>query len=1097
MNWTREQMLAIEEQGNLIVSAAAGAGKTAVLTERVVRLVEKGADIESLLILTFTRAAAAEMKERIESALQDRAQKATEKALQDRLYHQSLRCANANISTIHAFCARVVNRYFHLVGLSPSAATLDETESAVLLRESMEEALTNLATEDAPAYRVLIRAFEGEAALEEALMGLNSFLKAQPEPEKWLSDAEENLTSRALFDKGVEVCFREDKARFEAVLSDLVRQRDSLPPQRADVISYLDETIPHAQGALLQQTPQGYAQALTAVVFGRMPAAKGMDPELKDALTAARDKVKKEARDQAAAYGQDLQQQWLLHLQSARVLTVLISLWRQMEALYALKKRDRDKLDFNDLEHYCARILDDETAAAEYRERFSAIIVDEYQDSNAVQEAILNKIRRADNLFFVGDVKQSIYGFRMAEPGLFLEKLKTFCGAAGKRIDLNHNFRSSQEVLTAVNQVFEKLMGPGISPIVYDEQAALRPGCPQPEGQAELHLIERAYEEDSEEEPIDVAEAEARFCAQRIKDMMAKETYQDGADSEPRPLRFSDFAILLRNMTHARIFARTLALSGIPCYAQLSGGYFESVEVMVALNLLRVIDNRRQDIPLLSVLHSSVGGFSHGELMALRNHCPNGDILDCLTFAAGRDPDGKAAGFLNKIAAWRQQSRISPVETILVSLLDETGLYEEMGAMPGGIQRQANLDALVSKAHSYDDMGGFGLHGFIAYMDQAKASAKSGAAQTVQSDVVRILTVHKSKGLEFPVVFLAQMNGQFSRQGERAALLLHRELGLGLTFVDPEGTKREPIFRRGILLLNRRQQLEEEMRVLYVAMTRPKRQLILVGTLKDARSALNTPLHLTPYGLLSARSFLRWVLLCAPQQVKTFVHPREEFAISEGTERPPLAPGDPLLVEALVRKYAFVYPYAGAAGVPNKTSVTALAERHTLSFTEPAFAPEQGALRRGTDVHSLLQHLPLEPLSPAALAAYLQEQNGEAYRRGIEYFVGTDLFLRMCQSPTVYRELPFTLSMDSHDLLGTNTHERVLLQGVMDACFLEEGGFVLLDYKTDHVTGDPAAFAQRHLRQVELYAQALATLTGQPVKERWLVFINGRSCVRL
>ena len=1097
MNWTKEQLAAIEEQGDLIVSAAAGAGKTAVLTERVVRLVEGGMDVDRLLVLTFTRAAAAQMKERIQLALQQRAA-ASEGALRARLYRQSARCPNASISTIHSFCRRVVDRYFHLVGLSPSATTLDETESAVLHDQATEEALTALATEDAASYKRLIRAFEREDGVKKALDALTAFLMAQPDPLGWLSQAEGNLGSRAAYDRAVDICFEEDKATFQAVLADLIRLRDGYPPAWGKLIANLDETIAHGRGTLLQRTPDDYAQALEAVVFSKITYPKDMAPEDKKTLEKARERVKDEIRDQRKIYERDADQLWRAHLDGARILLALTGLWRRQQSLYDAMKRDRDRIDFNDLEHFCAKILENEEAAREYRDRFTAIIVDEYQDSNRVQEAILNRIRRPGGLFFVGDVKQSIYGFRMAEPGLFLEKLKTFTGHVGKRIDLSHNFRSSPEVLDAVNRVFEKLMVPGQSPIDYDETAALRLGMDQPRGQVELHLIEKQSGEAAEEaEDMESAEAEARFCARRIREIMASEVYQEAVDQPARPYRYGDFAILLRSMTNARTFARTLALAHIPCYAQLTGGYFESVEVMVMLDLLRVIDNRRQDIPLLSVLRSAVGGFSHEELIELRIRCPKGDLLDCLLLAAEDDPAGKAARFLEDIERWRRESGIVPVEELLSRLLDETELYVEMGALPGGAQRQANLDALVAKARSYDGTGSFGLHGFLRYMDDARDSAKLGASQTAESDVVRILSVHRSKGLEFPVVFLGELNRKFSREGERAALLLHGELGMGLAFVDETGVKRDPLFRRAVKLLGRRQQVEEEMRVLYVAMTRAKRRLIMVGTVKNAQGVLCRPPALTPYAVRGAASFLDWLLMTAQGCVPITLHPREEFVFGGEGVRQPLPAADPVLVAGLARRYAYEYPFAKAAGVPNKTSVTALADRHTLTFAEPAFAEGSGALRRGTDVHELLRRLPLKPLTEEELDEYLTACDGQRYRGNLAYFTGTDLFARMCRSQQVYRELPFTLAMDTGELLGVPSQERVLLQGVIDVCFREGDGFVLLDYKTDRVEGDPNPWAERHRRQVELYAQALSTLTGRPVSEKYVVFLNGRACVKL
>ena len=320
---------------------------------------------------------------------------------------------------------------------------------------------------------------------------------------------------------------------------------------------------------------------------------------------------------------------------------------------------------------------------------------------------------------------------------------------------------------------------------------------------------------------------------------------------------------------------------------------------------------------------------------------------------------------------------------------------------------------------------------------------------------------------------------------------------MGLAFVDGDGVKRDPLSRRAVLLLNRRQQVEEEMRVLYVAMTRPKRRLVLVGTVNDAQEALDRPETVTPYGVVRARSFLTWLLMTVKHDVPAFVHAREEFALPAAAERPALGAADPVLVEAVARRYAYEYPFAGAAGVPNKTSVTALSEHHTLTFAEPAFAEAAGALRRGTDVHELLRRLPLKPMTAAELDEYLSARDGERYRANLAYFTGTDLFARMGRSTQVYRELPFTLAMDTEELLGVPSEERVLLQGVIDACFREGDGFVLLDYKTDRVEGDPALWAERHRRQVELYARALVTLTGRPVTEKYVVLLNGRACVKL
>ena len=834
MAWTTEQQRAIDARGNLIVSAAAGAGKTAVLTERVARLVEQGASMDRMLILTFTRAAAGEMKGRIEDRLLLLAREAAGE-VQKRLRRQALLCRSAQISTIHAFCARVVNRHFHMAELSPGVTTLDETESAVLMEQAAAEALLLFAREKEETYQTLLRAFDREEKVLEGLLKLHGFLCAQPDRERWLAQTRESLFSGEALQKAGELCMQEGKRRLHLAAKDLQEYLPLIDCQYGKVIAYMQGVLESTERALAAADFYAYTDALEQIPFGVLRFPKTIEAEEKNRIVELRDRLKKCVNDQILLFFRDREQEQAVQNQSAKGLQALFDLWEAFDRAYTQKKKDRDRIDFNDQEHYCARILSDERVAREYRERFDYIIVDEYQDSNRVQEAILQRICREDNLFFVGDVKQSIYGFRMAEPGLFLEKLSSFTGAAGQRADLNCNFRSSQAVLDAVNSVFEKLMGPGMGDILYDETAALKPGRSQPEGLAELHLIEG--EDDPQGEPLDSPEAEARFCAEKIRSIMEEERLcLPGGDE--RPYAYSDFVILLRSTGQARVFARTLALCGVPCYAQLTGGYFESIEVAVFLNLLRIIDNRRQDIPLLSVLRSAMGGFSDEALIGLRSRCPQGEYLDCLLLEAQRETQGQAAAFLERLERYRQMSLLLPVEELVSRLLDDTGFYREMGAMPGGRQRQSNLDALVEKARAYDGTGAFGLRGFLKYMDMARDSDKAGAAQSVTADAVRILSIHKSKGLEFPVVFLCDLGRRFNRRDEQESLLLDGDWGAALSFVDKDRVKRVPLLYKAIRLLGRQRQIEEEMRVLYVAMTRPKGRLYMVGSKTELHKML-------------------------------------------------------------------------------------------------------------------------------------------------------------------------------------------------------------------------------------------------------------------
>lgn len=1105
MNWTPEQLRAIEAKGNLIVSAAAGAGKTAVLTERVVRLVEEGSSMDKMLILTFTKAAAGEMKSRIEKRLEEAAAQA-EGEEKKRLRRQTLLCRSAQISTIHSFCSRVISRHFHMVELPPNTGTLDDTESAVLKDQAASEALLAFAREEEDSYKAILRALDKEQDVGKTLLRFYDFLCAQPNREQWLQRAEEALYSGEALKNARELCRLEGQRRLRLAAGDLKRAADWISPEYPKVIGTLQLALEGVERALSQGDLDSFCRELNTVEFGTLKFPKTFEPREQEEIKALRNSLKKCHATLLKELTRDAAVETECHRQSAAPVSALFSLERRFEAVYSKKKRDRDKMDFSDLEQYCARILSDPRVAEEYRERFEYIIVDEYQDSNRVQEDILCRICREDNLFFVGDVKQSIYGFRNAEPGLFLEKLRDFQGEKGQRIDLNCNFRSSKEVLEEVNRVFSRLMAPGMGDIVYDGAAALKSGAPQPGGSVEIHLVEGR--ETGDGETLENPEAESRLCASLIRRIMETEKYEEPGKA-PRPYAYRDFAILLRgNAAAARTYAQTLSLQGIPCYAQLTGGYFASIEVTVFLNLLRLLDNRRQDIPLLSILRSSIGGFSDEALIALRTACPKGELLDCLLLAASAEPEGQAARFLNKLEGWRQMSLLMPVEELVSVLLDETGFFGEMGAMPGGKQRQSNLTALVEKARAYDGTGAFGLSGFLRYMDMAKNSAKDGAAAQVTSDAVRILTVHKSKGLEFPVVFLCDMSRRFNKKDEKESLLLDGELGASMSFGDENRIRRTPPVHKAIRLKKQQQQVEEEMRILYVAMTRPKRKLYLVGSKKDAEKMAEALPPPSAYGLYTADSSLRWVLSILKEHVPVKVHKKEEFALplkkNEGEEPLQMPPADPLLVEMLEKRYSWRYPYAREVGIPHKTSVTALSRSHREEavFEPPLFMQEEGeetALRHGTHLHAVLQHLPLHPKKGE------WEKSMESLppwdKAALRWFLSSPLFARMQKSPDCRRELPFTLAVPARELEELQvpeSQEMVLLQGVMDACFRTETGWVLLDYKTDRLHGqDPGEAVEMHRPQVSLYARVLTRLTGLPVEESYVVYLSEKEAVRL
>ena len=1122
--WTKDQLRAIESEGNLIVSAAAGAGKTAVLTERIVSRVCAGAPVENLLVLTFTRAAAAEMKGRIAERLNQLADMAETTEEMRYLRRQARNVDGAFISTIHAFCSRVLRRHYHAVGLPARAKTADEMESAALNETVRDELLTRLSSENDAGYTTLLAAFGSEQAAWDAILATYRFTRAEPEPESWLSHAAERYGDEAALSRILSDAVVFCKDELSMVLETIVRERDLLSPDCANAISTIDDELSRYRAMLLCKTYTQYRDALSAMEYGRLVFPRAVAEEDKAGAKAARDMGKDLIKEQKKRFLRAEAEERSILRRSGAVVAALCSLTVRFEEAYAEAKREKNLVDYDDLEHFALIALRRSEIAQEYREKFSWIAVDEYQDSNRVQEAILACITRGDNLFFVGDVKQSIYRFRQAEPGLFLEKLARFSGKDGTRIDLAENFRSSGEVLSAVNEVFESVMSERAGDIDYDARARLVCGTAQPEGSAELHLIrkERAEGEDEEDALEDAAdlEVEARLIAKRIHEIMQSEPYIDAKTGETRNYRYGDFAVLLRAGTEAQTVSQTLAAGGVPAYAQSSGGYFDAVEVQIFRNLLSVIDNRRQDVPLLSVLLSSIGGFTHEELAKVRAACPAGAFYEAFFACAKEDSilGQRANTFLERLSQYRAESRLISVEELIGKLLDETGFYEEMGAGVSGAQRQANLNALLDKAHAFESAGSRGVWNFLRHLALAQDNASVGAAQTVTADVVRILTIHKSKGLEFPVVFVAGMGKPFNRMDVNNSLQLHGSFGMALRFIDREGAqrvKRDTIARVILSQRVKREQLAEEMRVLYVAMTRARRKLILTACVNKPEEKLaSSPRLPTAWQAIRCSSPVKWLMMGAHRHLSITIQERE--GLLGGTmpdavrEIPPF---DPVVLEAIEAKLNWTYAHAEAAQIRAKAAVSRVVKGEDAlpMFARPAFlAKEKDAVFVGTATHAAMQFLPLvRSLDDASARAFLSllteqgritpEQAEAADASAIAWFSHDALFSRMQRAERVERELPFSYPMDAMQLYGIAAEETVLLQGVLDACFLENGEWIIVDYKTDRIRPNESAeqAAERHTEQLRLYALALETLTGRRVKELYVVLLTHRAAVKV
>ncbi len=1147
--WTNEQMSAIRTDGNLLVAAAAGSGKTAVLTERVARLVTEGADIRDFLVATFTNAAADEMKRRIESRLYAAAEEEVRAGRDGRALREAAQnVGGAHICTLHAFCSHLLRRHFQEAGLDPAFRVGDDAELRLIEQDVCAELMEEWFDEGGRAFSEQVELFGGEEAFTAMILELYRYMRARPDPFSWLDEA---VGWYAMDRKSLESSphVREilDCARMniQAAVDELEWARENT--DIVEILSVLDDDLSRLRSLRLKNGYDDLREAVNAITYEAFPR-KGAKSPRRAAVKAARDRAKKLITDTVKPLLAEPLEVELERLTIQRpAMELLRDAVRRFDGMYAKAKSSRKLIDYSDMEHMAVKILSDPGRRALYRRRFQYVFVDEYQDISPVQERILSSVSREGGRFMVGDIKQSIYRFRLADPSLFIKKYNEYGVEGGTRIDLNKNFRSSKAVIGAVNAVFSHIMTQETGEIDYDGRAALVMGREEGEGSAELHLIQRTggAKEDAPEEAQDVhsmenAGLEALLAARRIRELMAVPAAYNSGEGL-RNLRYCDFAVLLRSVKGvADTWLSTLTLEGIPASVDTDSGFFEAVEVRVFLDLLRLIDNRRQDIPLLAVLRSPIGGFSTEELIKLRETQPSGSLLDCILQADHNTPWGeKGSALLKNLDRWRLSARLYTLDAFIGMLLDETDFYYFAGALPGGRQRQANLDMLVERARAYGKYTVRGLWGFIRFMDRVSRTGGLGPAQTDPGDAVRILTVHKSKGLEFPVVILSGLGQRFSTDYAQNRLLAGGELGIGVRCVYRR-QRLNPLICRAIAVQKRRELIADEMRILYVGMTRARERLILTGTarassigaLLDAAS-----LALTSRRVRAANCQLDWLLHCIMDEPGGNVF-RERIGLSKldgnavirGYFHPVIgsALAKPGLDEAAYFEWAaraqteersyfeglfkWSYPYEADTLLPSKVSVTGLSGNAAELDEKPAFlqsADSLSAARTGTAWHTLLCRISLSPHTEDSVRREIGAIVESGFLTGLEAssidvkaitaFFNSPLGKRLAASLRVERELNFNYLVSASALMVADTDEAVMLQGVIDCCFLEDGQWVLLDYKTDRIPkGENAQLtAMRHREQLSLYARALSRLTGIPVKEKYVCLLRERVNVSL
>lgn len=1062
-NWADQQIEAImDRQHDLLVAAAAGSGKTAVLVERIIRLVRQDhIDIDQMLIVTFTQAAAGEMRSRISSALLQAMDEDEDMESEEFLRQQVTLLNRASISTLHSFCMEVVRRNFHVIGISPTFRVGDATEMALLKLELIEELFESEYEQGAPEFLNLVEMYAGgkdDTSLRDLVLRTHDFIQSQPYPLQWLRQKVEefNLSEDQFSDcSWIQSLIKHIDVEL-AGLDSIFREAQTIAKRPGGPVAYLgalddDLTIVEDLREKLKLGMIEFYQQLALVRHKTLARVeKNTNTILKEAVQQLRDQGKKVIKELAAKM-LILSMEDFYHDLKAMYpgMRYLYHLVQRFDFLYREHKTEKGLADFNDLEHYAIEILAEPLIADQYRSQFKYIFVDEYQDSNLVQENILNFIKRGDNIFMVGDVKQSIYRFRLADPSLFLHKYETYNqddSQHTRRIDLCNNYRSRKAIIDGVNDIFHHIMTKHFGEMDYNQDAFLQYGLQLPEDineeletkSLELIIIDKQNnilpidteaepeeenlppQEDIEEAPGDI-EFEAQVVAARINELHSQLFYDSKAETYRR-LEYRDIVVLLRaTRQQADIYYETLMAAGVPVYADVARGYFETTEITIIVNLLRLIDNKRQDIPLLSVLRSPIGRFKVEDLLVIRANSTASTYFEALEEYMLNHNDALADrlhAFMDQLHYWNQESRVSAMDELIWKLLLDTGYLYYVGAMPGGQQRQANLQILLERAQQYQKSGLQGLFHFLKFIDKLESSSSDmGMAKIIgeNEDVVRIMSIHKSKGLEFPVVFLAGLGRKFNLSDTRAKVMFHKELGIGPRYVDPElRVTRDTIAR--IALKNRilTENLAEEMRILYVACTRPRDKLILIGTV----AALSNQIKkwnkgTSPFQVARGSSMLDWIgavvahhpdganlrekdpgfsldlrLQAAYKWIVRVVGKLEQgIALSaaqadiefEQRLQDYFQNDNLVLRDAISARLDWIYPYADAINIPSKISVSQIKELQSKKDTcilmdsvpvkrEPKFVSETkggaelivGGAAKGTILHKVMQHLDLK-----------------------------------------------------------------------------------------------------------------------------------------
>ncbi len=1209
MKWTNEQEEVLRvRQKNILVSAAAGSGKTAVLVERIIQMVsdaQNPIDIDRLLVVTFTNAAAAEMRERILIALE---KISSNNPLNEHIQKQLSYIHNASITTIDSFCLDVIRQHFSEIDIDPAFRIGDEGELKLLQEDVLSELLERYYENGDEHFILLAEDYatgKGDLALEELVKKLYQFAMSYPYPMEWLDMCENNYhmedyilseskwygSLKEYIGSLLEYCLKETDRAIKICNTEFgpIKYIDALISDR----EFIEELLSISDYENISGY-EGRYKKLEGYKFARLQSRgmpENVSEDLKEEVKDIRNDNKKrisKIKEKYYSYSEDIIEEDMI--KCSKHVKALVSLVKDFINDFAMAKRDKNIIDFSDMEHLALEILVDRDDAGNYKpsavakemsKEFEEIIIDEYQDSNLLQEVILNAVSscgyegRNNNIFMVGDVKQSIYKFRLARPELFLEKYNlypTHNESDCKRITLSKNFRSRREVLDISNVVFSQLMTKSLGGIEYDEDNALYYGASYEEDTKvytpEILLLDTTkdksevsedvfeneeiaeFDEDNDNTAI---ELEAVMAANRIKELISQGfKITDKSTGSLRTARYSDFAILLRGMIgYAKVYEEVFASKGIPLITGVGTGYFDSFEVKAILDYLSLLDNPRQDIPLVGVLRN-IYRFTEDELANIRirglKQNKKLSYYECLLISK----DEKAVDFINVFNKYREITPYTSIYDLIEVILKETGFGYFISSMQDGQKRMANINMLKEKSIAYESSSYSGLFNFIRYMERLKQydQEQNAGDLSVQSDSVVMMTIHKSKGLEFPIVILAGLGKKFNKSDTRGSIVVHQNMGIGLNYLDSKtNIKATTLIKESIANEIAIENMSEELRVLYVAMTRAKEKLIMVGngTIESKKKKYSKLTELENEEIpaqiiLEADSFLDLLLMSLSRHNgeidEKIIKPYDltyttlkEKVIKEDRKqalknRNTSYVYDEEIKEKIKESFLYSYPYKNDLDLKGKVSVSEI--KHMFmkmydddtnlsdledfsSFDNNVFETEEKLIpkfisneekssgtERGNAFHRVFELIDYtRDLSGDNLKLHIEEMLEKNYItrkmydvldvKKVRAFLDSDIGLRMKNAARLgklYREKQFVMGISANNVDSKySSDEKVLVQGIIDAFFEEDGKIVVVDYKTDNVPSIKDLKA-RYASQLDYYAMAISNIMNMEVKEK-------------